>query len=59
MCENMFCVEFDLSEIPLIDPAELFLIPTDDQLPEANPRVINQSLVDSTFHYYINGHCHG
>ncbi|CDW78619.1 UNKNOWN [Stylonychia lemnae] len=58
MCENMFCVEFDLKDIPLIDTS-IPLNLNDTEVQEAHPRIINQQLVDSTFHYYVNGYCHG
>lgn len=60
--ELMMCVEFDLSQLPLphylSDPH--FVCSEDPTFPhELSPRVINQPMVDTTFHYYLNGECHG
>eukprot|EP00347_Sterkiella_histriomuscorum_P023513 403334361 len=57
--EHMMCLEFDLSSIFIpqdyFAESQLF----DTHLTQVSPRVVNQSMVESTFHYYINGECHG
>ena len=50
----MMCVEFDISQIP-IDNEQL----NSDQESEATIRVVNQALVESTIHFFVNGVCHG